>query len=304
MINTLVGISIENSMIDRLDDWIAKPGSPNLYWALTALPQPLVGVREAFEQERLLPENMIPELASLDAPRSPAAWTLQFDSLYNRMNQLARRLFPEDPNAPKEYGQTHGEMMRTLMGVDAAEFKRIHLPACRTLLLDSGRFTEEQMKTMSDDEVAARGVGLGSQILWDESIKATYLPYPEAIKLGAAQDRLHIEAKKGPLALFASLLPALASGRAAEVRLDRRVAMLRVVEAIRMYAAGHDGKLPDSLDAIEEVPIPLDPTTGGPFTLKVDGDVTTLVPPDASLMFLPDYRISIRKPDARAGSAR
>jgi hypothetical protein len=108
-----------------------------------------------------------------------------------------------------------------------------------------------------------------------------------------------VEAKKGPFALFAMLFPALISARTAEVRLDRRVAMLRIVEAVRLYAAGHGGKLPDSIDAIKEVPIPLDPVTGDPFTLKIEGDVATLVPPDAGLMFLPDYRISIRKPDAK-----
>jgi hypothetical protein len=215
------------------------------------------------------------------------------------MDQLARRLFPEDPNAPKVDGQTHAEHLRTIMGPDAAGFRQAHLVAFRRLVLDSGRFTEEQTKAMSDDEVAARGLGLGHQVLWDELFKTAYLPYSEARKLEASQTNVFVEAKKGPFALFAMLFPALISARTAEVRLDRRVAMLRIVEAVRLYAAGHGGKLPDSIDAIKEVPIPLDPVTGDPFTLKIEGDVATLVPPDAGLMFLPDYRISIRKPDAK-----
>jgi len=304
MINTLVGMAIEVPILNCLEDWIAKPGSPNLYWALTALPQPLVSLREAYEQERLLPENMIPELTDLDVPRSRAAWTLHFDSLYGHLTQLARRLFPDGPNAPKVDGRTHAELLRTLVGPDAEAFKQAHLDTFRKLLVESGGRSEEHLKAMGDDEIASRGLGLGYQILWDELFKVAYVPYSEARKLEASQEKLFVEAKRGPFALFAMLFPGLVSARPAEVRLDRRVAMLRIVEAVRIYAAGHDGKLPESLDAVKEVPIPLDPVTGEPFTLKIEGDVATLVPPNAPLMFLPDYRISIRKPEASPEPSR
>jgi hypothetical protein len=55
----------------------------------------------------------------------------------------------------------------------------------------------------------------------------------------------------------------------ARARLEKRIAMLRHIEAIRMYAA-EQGKLPARLTDIA-VPLPLDPLTGKPFLYEVDG---------------------------------
>lgn len=48
-------------------------------------------------------------------------------------------------------------------------------------------------------------------------------------------------------------------------RLDRHIAVLQCIEALRNYAAVHDGKFPGSLAEIKEVPILNDPVTGKPF---------------------------------------
>jgi len=64
----------------------------------------------------------------------------------------------------------------------------------------------------------------------------------------------------------------------APARCDRDIALLRLTEALRMYAAGHKGKLPQSLDEIKEVPIPTNPVTGKPFPYEVHGDRATIVP--------------------------
>ena len=78
---------------------------------------------------------------------------------------------------------------------------------------------------------------------------------------------------------FIDWLPAIQKVVAASVRLERRVAALRCVEAVRLYAAGHEGKLPATLDAIPEVSIPIDPMTGKAFTYRVSGDRATLSAP-------------------------
>lgn len=70
VINNLTGIAICSVMLERLEELISQPGVPNLYWALTALPQPLVSMREALETEQRLGENLVPELALTDQPHS------------------------------------------------------------------------------------------------------------------------------------------------------------------------------------------------------------------------------------------
>jgi hypothetical protein len=52
------------------------------------------------------------------------------------------------------------------------------------------------------------------------------------------------------------------------VRLDRKIALLRTMEAIRMFAADNSGRLPGSLAEITSVPIPVDPVTGKGFLYK------------------------------------
>ena len=70
--------------------------------------------------------------------------------------------------------------------------------------------------------------------------------------------------------LFADLLPHIIKLRRTQGRLERQIALLRHVEALRMYAAEHDGKLPAKLSDIS-VPLPIDPFTGKPFVYAVDG---------------------------------
>jgi hypothetical protein len=63
------------------------------------------------------------------------------------------------------------------------------------------------------------------------------------------------------------------------VRLQRRLNVIHYIEAIRLYAADHEGALPASLEAVTEVPVPDDPATGKPFAYKLDGSTATLSAP-------------------------
>jgi hypothetical protein len=70
--------------------------------------------------------------------------------------------------------------------------------------------------------------------------------------------------------LFGFLVPAFSKVRRAQGRLEQRIALLRHVEALRMYAAAHDGQLPARL-ADCPVPLPDDPFSGKPFRYEIDG---------------------------------
>ena len=56
------------------------------------------------------------------------------------------------------------------------------------------------------------------------------------------------------------------------------IELLRTVEAIRLHAAVHDGKLPGSLAEITIVPVPNDPMTGQPFSYQLSGDTAVIAP--------------------------
>src|SRR5581483_9839120 len=44
-----VGLEIANMALDTLEEMVQQPGCPNLYWALTDLPSPLVDVRKGLQ---------------------------------------------------------------------------------------------------------------------------------------------------------------------------------------------------------------------------------------------------------------
>ena len=61
--------------------------------------------------------------------------------------------------------------------------------------------------------------------------------------------------------------------------LKRKIQTLRIIEAVRHHLATHDGRLPASLDELEDVSIPVDPLTDQPFGWKVDGKTAMLKTP-------------------------
>ena len=82
-------------------------------------------------------------------------------------------------------------------------------------------------------------------------------------------------------------------------RLDQRIALLRHVEALRLYAAEHDGTLPAKLSEIS-VPLPDDPFTGKPFRYEVTGNTAHLrgTPPsgmEKDPSYHVHYEVTLRK---------
>jgi len=59
-------------------------------------------------------------------------------------------------------------------------------------------------------------------------------------------------------------------------RLDGDVAALQCVEALRHYAASHNGQLPKGLGEVSEVQVPQDPLSGKPFAYRYDGSKAVL----------------------------
>jgi len=84
----------------------------------------------------------------------------------------------------------------------------------------------------------------------------------------------------------------------AQIRLDRKIAALQVIEALRLYASTHDGHLPDQLSQVTEVPVPNDPGIDKPFEYQRDGQAAVLnsrIPGEDLQNTGLRYRLSIRK---------
>jgi hypothetical protein len=133
------------------------------------------------------------------------------------------------------------------------------------------------------------------QIASDDVAKLRGLPYP--ILLAKTRDyRQHlIQLKKEqPTNPFFELLNPMHKVVSDFARTDRQLAALTAVEAIRSYAAAHDGQLPARLDDVTDTPVPNNPYTGRPFEYRVDaGNVATLADTQSESHLT--YTIRIRK---------
>ena len=129
---------------------------------------------------------------------------------------------------------------------------------------------------MTMDEVEAMSVSQAILLaevrvfkeMQDEFLSCYFLPYWQAKPLlDRADDNLRSVARecKEPLPIASTLLPATGAARTAFARLEQRIAILRVIEALRLYGAASGGQLPKRLEDVSEVPIPVDPSPANRF---------------------------------------
>jgi hypothetical protein len=165
-------------------------------------------------------------------------------------------------------------------------------PEAKKALIAEGRKPEE-VEALPALQVVLIHSLLVYQRLQDDLFKCAGLPYWEARPLMVQADQRIRQARNRLEGMpFIDFLPALQKVIATTARMDRRIAALRCIEAIRIYAAAHDGKLPPALDAVTEVPVPIDPMTGKAFTYRVSGERATLIaPPPPGEQAMPNYNI-------------
>ncbi len=125
------------------------------------------------------------------------------------------------------------------------------------------------------------GTAVGYEHYRDEACKWQAIPFAAGNReLHKAERKFLEKAKQGEvIPLVGILLPAAGPLQRAGARLERSLAALRIVEALRAHAALHHGKLPKRLDEIAGCPIPLDPQTGQPFKYTLLDDRATLEAP-------------------------
>jgi hypothetical protein len=257
LINALVGINVAHQMADRLEEMMQLPKAPNLYWALTVLPEPFIDLRKPLQGERLLIDSQFPELRTIEA----TVWTpAQQQAFMTRMGAFA---------LDSGLGR-HGSHLEQKLAVVGVVLKAY--PEGKRALRAQGR-KEADIESLPAMQVALIYLRQNHQKLWDDLYKQVGLPYWQgSVGLREADQDFRAGRARFGLLPFNAFIPATQKVFEARVRLDRRLAALRVIEAIRLYAAAHEGKLPAALNDITEVPIPVDPVSGRGFDYSVSGD--------------------------------
>ena len=273
LIGDLVAIAIATIAIGPFEDMIGQPGCPNFYWALTALPHPFITLDKGMEGERILADAVLRELDDTN-PMT----TAQLKKLIAYIDRL--RAFESDRLRKKT-----GEWL-----AERAKDEKT-LVAARARLVEHG-LRADRLALFSPSQVLLLEAKLDYEIARDDDMKFVFLPTWEALP------RLNNQRPKDP-PLFDSFLSSLYRVRLAQGRLEQRLALLRHVEALRLHAADHGGKLPAKLSEVAVV-LPVDPFTGKAFRYElIDGVAHLRGTPPAGQESVPvynlHYEIMIRK---------
>ena len=272
----LVAIAAANAAIGPLEEMLEQPGCPNLYWALTNLPSPLVPLDKGAEGERA---SLAGEFRDLDesAPMSPE----QIEKFIAHVDHILTEGKPLKP----------GDGLRGFLDPRAKDKGKVS--AARRRLVEVG-FSEERLLRFPADQVILLDEKREFEVRRDDLMKTIALPLWQAEVLGHEYKR-----GKEPAPFADAFIPALHRVHRMQARLDQRIALLRHVEALRLYAAEHDGALPVKLSEIS-VPLPDDPVTGKPFRYELIGKTAHLrgTPPrtmEKEAAFNIHYEVTIQK---------
>ena len=275
LIGDLVGMAIASVATSGLDEMLEQPGCPNLYWALTNLPSPLIPLDKGMDGERVMHQWLFRDLSD-SAPMSK-----------DQLNKFI-------PFIHKQLGL--GEGPSTKPGVrawlDARTKDDAVVSAARQRLVEHG-LSAERLTRFPADQVLLLDEKRELEERFDDVMKTIRFPFWQVEAL-AAQNKV-----KKPPDMFADELFAFHHVPLAQGRVDQRIALLRHVEALRLYAAEHDGTLPAKLSDVP-VPLPVDPFTGKPFRYEVTGNTAHLrgTPPagkETDTTFNIHYEVTVPK---------
>jgi hypothetical protein len=248
----------------QLDTYVEQPGAPNLYWSLAALPRPLIDPRNALYGQRTALHNVVPGLT-------------------NVLNDSQAGALPaEDLQKCSRYLEAVALEKPISTFADRKKFTELLMARHETAkqaLIAAGR-PRDKVEAMPHLQVALLHSLFEFDRQYDDILKWRNSPYWEIHAFTKNEEEAQQSQKRAPDA------PVIQLGKQfpgspeqlyrRQAQLERDLTLYRTIEAVRHYAATHDGKLPPTLAAIKDVPLPLDPMTGKEFTYQLDGDTATL----------------------------
>lgn len=269
LVTALVGTGTAKIVMDTQQEMLELPGSPNLYWPLTALPRPLIDFRPALEYERVMGAVMFPVLQEArSAQYSAAKWQELLDDYWERMLEL--QTLQQLGNSTPPLRGLESKLRLTAMSLKT-------YPAAKQHLRNKGRSAAE-VDQMPVPQVILMYLADTYEEVSQEYAKWGSLPFSETPERRAVDDKVSRELKQrndlsSPLDTFVGPMTFYLGGA---LRTDRRIAELRLLEALRHFAATHGNRLPRQLSEIQDVPLPLDPVTGRVFEYRLDGETAII----------------------------
>lgn len=260
LITYLLSKAVLDQLLSVAESAMTVPTSPNLFWALTSLPNPVIEFEPAascevdnlyYPFQELLPQsrqqlsNEAFDLAFRKFLKKAAAW----EELMGAAD--SGPLSASTPEQVLDQCLPHGRERLKARGLSDAAIDA--MPKSKIAILDAF----ETFDAMCDDFAKTNG-----------------LPYWQAAPLlkATAQRCQDVGVKGSPLTrCILHSPPAWKEYRRAAMYTERQLAMIRCIAALRAYAADNAGKLPVKMEEID-LPLPRDPASGQPFDYSLGAD--------------------------------
>lgn len=292
LIGSLVGIAIAAIGLSSVEEFVAQPGAPNLFWALSDLPSPLFDMRKAAHGERTFLTSEIDPYLDRKNPMTEAQIAVAVMKVTEVLDLAAP---PKEALAPAKGGKIDPPTPRkeppppsTYLGERAADAKQV--AEARARLMPAA-----PMKDLRVEEFPPMQVILIDEVNRFEASRDDVVKW---LTVPAWQHPAGLE-KAEPTGVFGPLAPAITKVSIARTRVQQQIAMLQAIEAVRAFAAANGGRAPGSLDEVR-MPVPHDPFTNRPLRYEVTDGVAVIrgTPPpgretDATLNRV--YEVQLRK---------
>jgi hypothetical protein len=259
IIQSLVGLAIENMMYNAIEYAIRSPDCPSFYWALRTLPDSITGLEESIEVEL----SMV--LRTLSVLDETEILGLSDREITHRLKQSLSDLKQLLGNgAGTGVGPT--ETLPLLLSVSGPESRR--------RLLANG-YDPDLLEGMTDLQASLVHASRELAIQGDQLLKASKIRGAEGLKLGEKRsadfDAWLKENRTTTAGVVASLLfPAVKQLHEADLRSRMTRNRLLAIEALRLYGQQHAGRLPSSLEECVDTPAPQDPFSDRAFGYRVE----------------------------------
>ena len=286
LVSNLVGIAEVGLANDGMIDLIAAPDSPNMYWALAELPQPIISIRESIRLESSFGQRYFAELLDVEsAGYSNEKWAQSLSDVIAGLKSLTN--YGYQLSNKESVTVLPNELLSVAAGL-------LGYSAAKQRLVDSG-MTPSSVEEMAVAQVLLIDASRDYRAIMDDAEKAYYVPFHRSQSLtGSYREELRSQPTRLGAIIVSAFSPAMGQVRQAEVRVQAQINVLMAIESIRNHIAT-TGKLPASLDDLQ-LPVRNDPFTGKPLEYQLDGDTAVLeIAHTFGSTYTQKYEISIAK---------
>ncbi|TWU18488.1 DUF1559 family PulG-like putative transporter [Allorhodopirellula heiligendammensis] len=264
LVSTLVGSAIAQSSFEDAIYLLGEPDSPNLYWAIAELPNPLIDQRRGVELETNLLFQQVRPLDRIDDdPITDIDWA-------DFLNQIMP-MIGDESEIGKRFKSTG--VLGVSLYIATAEGE------VNSYLRDECDLTPAQIDALP----VTQAFFLAMRRMYESaSHEANHLYHApgsaQASMIRNIQKRRERISQQYPTLdnTIQWIIPDFARSVVhANWRLQQRLAILQIIEALRDHLATHASQWPERLSDMA-LPCPDDPVTGEPLSWLVENEFATL----------------------------